>query len=264
MEKVFLPFEVDKLNRLKKRLLDGKPSYLRNGNPSKEMLRLIWAKELIYSRIPKQYWTLKLPALKIDKEIKNVAKLYLKNYESAKSNGLGFILLGGNGLGKTSTACAIGIELLKRGLNVVYISAQTYMNFQMDFESEHRQTILDRLSLADLIIVDELDKLYMKRETNYALKAIENFFRENLNSNKMVIVCTNLPESEIKQSFNNSIYSLMQRHLKFLLFEGKDLSKIRKDNWEKMLQGDTKDVDLKIFQADAVDYYEAREGVKLK
>ena len=261
MSRHYLPFELDRIKALKKKILVGSVMYDQKGKPVKEMLKLIWVKELIYSRLPKPYWTAELDKLKIKSEIKSVTNKYLKNYKIAKANGLGFIFHGANGVGKTSAATAIARVFLKKSYNIVYITAQTYMDFEMEFENpENRQAILNRLKEADMILLDEWDKLYMKVGSTYAIKKIENFLREMLSLNKMLLICTNLEEEEIVDMFNKSIYSLIQRHLKFIHFTGKDHSKTKRAEWDELLEGDKRSVNKIILMKDAGEFYEQREN----
>ena len=261
IDKVFLKFELDRLNKFKKNILKGHVGYDEKAKPTRAMLKFFWIKELVYASISRQYWTLKLEKLKIQNSIRKQALRYVENIEHAKEHGLGFVFLGANGRGKTSTACGIAIELLLMNFSCMYTKAQTYIDWEKeDFNNENRKIFLDRIKQADFIMLDEIDKIYINEKTKYSLKKLEGFLRDTLDSGKMLVVCTNLEESDLSTEFNSSVYSLMQRYLKFIEFEGVDHSIEKRNEWDSLLDGKSIKIDNKVLELDALKFFKNTRG----
>ena len=89
----------------------------------------VYLKELVYARIPKEYWHLRLNNLKLEPpHIKTLFMKYLKNYETAIDKGLALGFIGNNGIGKTFLLCELGKEAIVRGYNVIYVTTQDYIS----------------------------------------------------------------------------------------------------------------------------------------
>lgn len=265
-DRKFLPFEFSQLKDLRNKT----PVFSKSGEYSDEYVNYLWIKELIYSRIPKHYWKIgSYYKLQIDSDMKRVAKVFLENYQTALDNGLGLLFYGKNGRGKTSTSVSICIELMKRGISCTYITAQTFIDFEKDFEnSENREIIMNRLNQSQVILMDEFDadKIYINEKTKYALKKLENYLREYLGSNKVMILCSNLNAEQLSTAFNASVSSLVRRNLKLVEFVGQDVSENRQNVWDSLMIGNKKkkkERDLyPVLSSDAQEWFANNRGEK--
>ena len=197
----------------------------------------IYLKELLYANIPQEYWNLELNKLEIYPMLilKNVEK-YLSHFSSAVSSGLSFAFLGENGIGKTSLLAEIGKVAILKELDVVYLTAQEYINYKM----LHNDDMLERIEeKSDVILMDELDKPYKKAGSDYVITQLENFFRSTLPKNKMVHIACNSTEEEIRKKLGKSVFSIMNRKMRFLTLEGEDLGKDISRDWDRKLEGET-------------------------
>ena len=197
----------------------------------------IYLKELLYANIPQEYWNLQLKKLKIQPItiLGNIEK-YLSHFDTAVSSGLSFAFLGENGIGKTSLLAEIGKVAVLRGLDVVYLTAQEYINYKMLNNYEAIERIEER---SDVILMDELDKPYKKAGSDYVLTQLENFFRSTLPKNKMVHIASNSSQEDIRKKLGNSVYSIMNRKMRFLTLEGRDLGGGISKDWDRKLEGET-------------------------
>jgi len=195
----------------------------------------IYLKELVYSRIPREYWHLKLNDLILKPpHVKLLFLKYLKNFDRAVDKGLGLGFIGSNGVGKTSLLCELGKEAIVNGYEVIYVTTQDYIEYKMKDDIYN----INRIEEADVILLDEIDKPYRKRGSDYVLSTLENFFRNKLPKNKVIHIATNWQEREIKEELGDSVYSIILRKLKFLHILGEDMSKKINDEWENKLVGD--------------------------
>jgi chromosomal replication initiator protein len=75
-------------------------------------------------------------------------------------------LYGGVGLGKTHLLHAIGHEVVKRGMSVVYVSSETFTNDMIDSIREHRTSeFRTRYRRANILMIDDIQFIANKERT---------------------------------------------------------------------------------------------------
>jgi len=192
----------------------------------------MFLKELVYARIPQEYWHLKFRKLELDKLVRMEFNRYFGDFEIAFEKGLGFCMMGTNGTGKTSLLAEIGKFSVREGINTIYTTAQDYINYKMlnDYDN------IERIENADVILFDEIDKPYQKKGSDYVLSQLENFLRNILPKNKVLNIATNWTEKEIKHYLGDSVFSIMLRKLKFISVLGEDISEDLQNNWDRRLE----------------------------
>ena len=109
---------------------------------------------------------------------------------------------------------------------------QVFAEFRSAVDSKKRVVV---------IILDEIDKPYRKKGSDYVLSSLENFFRNNLPKNRIVNIATNWKEEDIKRELGKSVHSIMLRKMKLLHILGKDKSKDINMEWENRLVGEEVD-----------------------
>ena len=192
----------------------------------------LFLKELVYARIPREYWHLEFEDLELaPPHIRLLFLKYLKNYDIAVDKGLSIGFIGNNGVGKTFLLSELGKEAILRGYKVIYVTTQDYISYKMVDDKYN----IGRVHDADIILLDEIDKPYRKKGSDYVLSSLENFFRNTLPKNKIVNIATNWKEEDIKRELGRSIYSIMLRKMKLLHILGKDKSRDINMEWENSL-----------------------------
>jgi DNA replication protein DnaC len=197
-----------------------------------------YLKELIYAEIPRTYWTFKLSELKVDDTYKKFIHMYFENLDNALTQALGVIFLGPNGVGKTAMMCEIGKEAIVRGIVPYYITTQRYINLAMK-TSPSIGLYHPLNSDARIVLLDEVDKAYIKEGSDYVPKTFEDFLRATISSGKVVIAASNEDEAGLESLFGQSTLSMVRRHLKIVPVAGEDFSDDRQDKWSKMLKEKT-------------------------
>lgn len=205
-------------------------------NPCKCMTVFLYVMELVEAGIAQAYWHLSLDTLKISSEYIDLTKMILKKIHRFRKHGLGVLFLGTNGIGKTSLMAEIGKEAIVQGYKVKYLSAQSYVDSTKVRDSAE---LMAELLQNDFILLDELDKVYIKQNSDYVPKTLEVFLREALvNANVSVICATNLNEDTFTKTFGESTVSLMKRKMNFVSITGNDYSDILETQWFDLLQAD--------------------------
>jgi len=211
------------------------PVELGKPNPCECMTVFHYLNALLESRIPRDYWWLGLDALEgVDASYKKFCRWFIVRLPKATTHGLGILFLGPNGIGKTSMQCAIGKEAVVQGFTVQYLTAQQYI----ESRKEDDDGITREYEGAQVILLDELDKVYIKARSNYVTKTLEDFFRRKTSEGSSLIVCTNHDEATLEEVFGQSTMSMLRRHLKFVSVEGEDYSDTLQSRWDGLMSAD--------------------------
>ena len=162
-----------------------------------------------------------------DPEAVNTVLDYCRHYansfdEKTREN---ILITGATGLGKTHLSTAIGQEVIRRGYNCVYTSAQTLLS---DFEYErfgrgYRDDSPDRTARyfeADLLIVDDFGT---EMGNQFTVASLYNLINSRMNLGKPMIINTNLNSNEIRGRYDDRIASRLFGEFIFFRLQGKDI-----------------------------------------
>jgi len=190
-----------------------------------------YLRELLKAGIPQGYWSLTFVELEIDEAYKELVKVYLDNLHNAISKGLGMIFLGPNGIGKTSLMCEIGKEAIIKHYDVRYFTLTQYIRAVQTGDEEARAD----MERGKLLLVDELDKQYIKPGSDFVVKTLDEALRTFLSAGKSLIMSTNWTERELLAHFGESTGSLLQRYCETLVMGGSDYSPKKQESfWDEL------------------------------
>lgn len=151
-----------------------------------------------------------------------IFKEYAENF-SLNSNSL--YISGSVGVGKTYICNSISSEVIKRGYNVVYMTASSlmqqlklylYSSFEREVENEEKYNLLIE---ADLLIIDDLGT---ENITDTSVSNFFNLINNRIIKNKPVIISTNIPIEEIPRLYDERIASRL-KNFEFHAIFGDDL-----------------------------------------
>ncbi len=126
-------------------------------------------------------------------KVSDACQRYVECWDEMRANNIGVLFYGSVGTGKSFLASCIGNGLLDRQVPVAATNFPRLLNLlQGTYE---KQTLLDRLSIYKLLIVDDLG---VERDSAYAEEQIFNIIDARSNSELPVIVTTNLTLEEME------------------------------------------------------------------
>lgn len=129
---------------------------------------------------------------------------YVDSFPNNKKKKL--IFSGSVGVGKTYLVAAIANEIIKKGYNVMYISAidlaQLFLNYHMTNVNE-KDILFAPLKQADLLIIDDLgvEPIYNSITIPYLYQILE------IRGMRHMIITTNLTLEDIEARYGERIYS---------------------------------------------------------
>jgi len=203
-------------------------------NPCDCMLVLHYLNTLIEARIPQDYWWLTLNGLTaIDKKYRELCTKYVKHLKNAAAQARGVFFYGANGIGKTSLQCVIGKAAIIAGFTVQYFTSSQLIEALRN--SDVNADRLAEFETAQFILLDEIDKVYVKQGSSYVPKLLEEFLRRVVSRGTAAVMCANSTAAGFENTFGESTTSMLKRHLKFVPMKGSDYSNTLHNGWMENL-----------------------------
>lgn len=137
-----------------------------------------------------------------DLNLFNIAQRYCKNFSEVKKNGLGFIIYGPPGNGKTYTANCIANNLLNKEYTVICVSVNALLErikkTYSTWGKEGEDTVLNGLTNADLLVLDDLGT---EQESNWTTSKIYNIIDSRYRNGLPLIITTNYTMEHLKEKY---------------------------------------------------------------
>lgn len=191
--------------------------------------------------IPVKYWRLN-PEIPLSKSMQLVQN-YLQRLKLAYEDGHGIFAYGKNGNGKTLSACLIGKEAIRQGYSVRFTFLGEVISAFMNtmYDTAEREKLQEDILGVDFLILDDIDKAYISKESKYVSSILDSLFRTRVQNCLPVIMTANKPITDILESdeevFSKSLISLFDESLSPIMFLGNDRrAEIKKKARKKFLE----------------------------
>jgi DNA replication protein DnaC len=156
---------------------------------------------------------------KIMTSVLKMTKEYAINFTPTSKS---LLFIGGVGLGKTHLSLSIVSEVLAKGYDVVYGSAQNLFSAaereHFSYTGESAKT--DALLQCDLLVIDDLGTEFM---TSFTQSLFYNIINTRLLSCKPTIINTNLNFKELEERYTPRITSRFMGEYELIKFFGIDI-----------------------------------------
>ena len=150
--------------------------------------------------------------------IYDTCKTYADHFPKDARN---LLLSGGTGLGKTHLSLAIAREVINKGYQVLYNSAQNFLSsVQQETFGKVPPGALENLLSCDLLIIDDLG---VEFSTQFSISAIYNIINTRSINKRRTIINTNLSLEEVEEKYGERIFSRLVGCYDWLRFVGKDI-----------------------------------------
>lgn len=200
-------------------------------------------RELIKAGIYKRYYNLNFDNIHVkeaNKEAFNEVNAYADNFGTNRDKGLGLILKGGVGTGKTTLAIATMKRAMEQGFLAYFIPMVSLMDKFFTMRSDEEREKWDRmLKTVPLLVLDDLGAEYMGKDgqSSFVLTHVDAIISERVNRMNPIIITTNLSlvnreditdKSSIMGRYNSRILDRLRSTCKLITISGKS---IRKEEW---------------------------------
>lgn len=156
----------------------------------------------------------------------NVGLNYCNKFQEVKKEGLGFLIYGDPGNGKTFLSNCIANRLLNQMYPVICVSINALLERIRETYSkwgqEGENTILKALSIADLLIIDDLGT---EQDTEWSRSRIYNIIDNRYRNGLPMIISTNKSIDQLKQMYHERTIDRLLEICTPLLNSGKSIRK---------------------------------------
>lgn len=156
------------------------------------------------------------------------AKKFVEDFDTCETN---LLFYGSSGLGKTFLSSAIASELLKKGKDVLYISATSLFpaleNIHFGRIDDKGVYIAEKALSADLLILDDLGAEFI---TQFTASELFRIINQRILTGKKMLFSTNLSLQEITKSYSERIVSRIIGNFESFRFFGEDIRQKKKYN----------------------------------
>jgi DNA replication protein DnaC len=145
-----------------------------------------------------------------DPELKVAAVDYLESADRLIANGIGIILLGDIGVGKTMAMNLLMKDLLRLGHRVYATTFASMISmFTAGWNSnEDKQLFERRIRMSEILLLDDLGK-EMKTKTNLGEWTFDHVLRSRVQHGRPTFITTNMNGSEIQEGYGAATMSLL-------------------------------------------------------
>lgn len=173
-------------------------------------------------RIPLRYWKVTFDGISAERSRVNpdapsaqeVVRSYLGQLEEMAEDGVGLLLHGDNGRGKTSIAVVVAKEFRRRGRSVLFIEAaqlRHYVIKNVYFDGDDGESYFDRAMSVDVLVLDDFGK-GTQDKTGFGMDLFDSLIRHR-NAEKLVtFITTNMnPRDQLpKELLQSTMHSLKE------------------------------------------------------
>ncbi len=154
----------------------------------------------------------------------DVAKQYVEKFSCERAQNL--LFFGQTGLGKTHLSTAIAKELIDRGFDVVYETAQNVFSdfedekFNRAYNSGAEEKKTDRYFSCDCLILDDLGA---ELSNQFTASCLYNLINNRMNAGQSTVISTNLTHPEIEKRYTQRVLSRLLGTYRNMKFVGRDI-----------------------------------------
>ena len=186
--------------------------------------RHVVKEDLIRMRLPERHWRAKLSKVQEGGKgrPREMLTRYFKKIEKVHSEGVGLLLWGPNGTGKTAAAAVVGKVFRSYNLTVLFLEAASLSQIvinNVQFDSE--VSMWDRALSVDLLILDDLGK-GGQDSTGFGLRKLDELLRWRASRYKITMVTTNMNLQTLAAEVKPSTMHILKECLYPVLVDGVD------------------------------------------
>ena len=158
----------------------------------------------------------------------NECREYAENFAEYKKKGVGMILKGPVGTGKTSLAVAVLQEVIKTCGGGMFIPMASLLDKLLTMSKGDRDEYMrfeNRVRSTPLLVLDDLGTEY---ENNWVRTKVDAIITERCNRLLPIIITTNLKAEEIMSTYQDRVYDRLKGCSLIVNFSGTSMRKAPK------------------------------------
>jgi len=176
-------------------------------------------------RLPERFWTASTDEIHIEGENRDKIARYIDQLPDAMNRGLGLMLWGPNGRGKTAIAALVAKEAARWGYGCMFIRAADLVDRQFGkavFDKDDGITVRARARTVSLLVLDDLGKEH-RDQHGFTVAEMEEFMRERISRRLVTVITTNMIPRDMGEVYKPSMLEVMKESIYPLKCDGPDL-----------------------------------------
>lgn len=177
------------------------------------------------ANIGEDYWAADFSTYLGPNSAAELAKVYLKKLAEMKAKGIGLLLAGPPGPGKTTLATIILKYLARANWTCYMISLGDIVeHIQRGWsdKDEDSYELLDKAKKADFLLIDDVGKEH-SGPTGFSATVFDNLIRYRTQHRLPTILTTNLTERQIRNRYGDAFTSLIRGKCKVIEVNDEDV-----------------------------------------
>lgn len=161
-----------------------------------------------------------------DQKLKEFAIRYLKGRDQLMRAGIGMLIAGPFGTGKTMISALVAKELVKLGVDVYFTTFPEMVDqFTKGWgDNTERQRFERKIVESQMLVLDDVGKEF-RTKTNLAESTFDHILRQRVIGLRPTILTTNMKTNELSEGYGGAILSLLEERSVQIWVEGADWRK---------------------------------------
>ena len=182
-------------------------------------------RNLCFSEYEMTEWRFENDDGKSDNHAMQIARNYVKNFDTFRNDGIGLLIYGDVGVGKSFMAACIANALIDKGMTAYMTDFTTITNGV--FKEKDKNEYCHKLNDNALLIIDDLGR---ERDSGYVNEIVSSVLDLRCKNKRPMILTSNFSPDELKKDFSvemKRIYSRIFRLCIPVKFEGIDRRQVQ-------------------------------------
>jgi DNA replication protein DnaC len=181
-------------------------------------------------RVPRRFWEASVSD--IEPMTRQVVLTYLRQLDEMLDRGVGLLLWGENGRGKTSAAVCVAKEARRRGASVLMTTAASLVDAARSRTEVEDGLLVERARGVDFLLIDDLGKEH-PGESGFSDRLFENLLRERSASQLTTWITTNMGRDGLTERYKPSMMEVIKELVVPVKMTGENL----RDRTQESLRG---------------------------
>lgn len=141
----------------------------------------------------------------------SLIKGYIANAKYNYSNGVGFFLIGDNGVGKSHLLNCVMMKMIVLGYTAKVVSFSSMISsFAGGWYSEEDNQKIREMKSVKFLAIEEIGKEYRAKDNELAVKTLDNIVRHRVQMNLPTLYTSNIKASELANLYSVDIASMLK------------------------------------------------------
>jgi len=206
------------------------------------MRRKLTISDLVRMNVPQEYWSASVSKVldntsfgkKVPVSAVDFCIGFLREIDSRVLDGLGIIMSGSNGTGKTSIAVLILKEARRRGHSGLFVMLSDLVTRSWSDRFDGDVTWTQRAKEVDVLVVDEFGHEH-DQKSKYNASLIHQIIKFRCASRKLTIMTTNMVAGDIRARYPVSMIEAMKDKIVFMPVSGPNWRNTSKNAAERTI-----------------------------